>query len=63
MPYHTHENVCCIGAPKGGCVAGLQAPLPKAKLKKKTDFVDNVISKVLRDLPFNLNHPLISADD
>jgi hypothetical protein len=40
----------------GGCQAA--AP-PKPKLKKKeTDFVDIMISKVLRDLPFSQNQPL-----
>jgi hypothetical protein len=46
----------------GGEVAARQHP-PKSKLKKKTDFVDITISKVLRDLPFSRNQPLKSADD
>jgi hypothetical protein len=54
------------GHPQGGRGgAGLQ-PVPnpqKLKLKKKTDFVDIMISEVLRDLPFCRNQPLKSADD
>ena len=45
-----------------GEAAGLQPP-PKAKLKKKTDFVDTMLSKVLRDLPFSLNQPWKLADN
>jgi hypothetical protein len=29
----------------------------------KTNFIDMVISKVLRDIPFSRNQPLKSADD
>jgi hypothetical protein len=36
---------------------------PKLKLKKNTDFVAIMISKVLRDLPFSRNQPLKSPDD
>jgi hypothetical protein len=43
--------------------AGLQHPPNPRKPKKKTDIVDIMISKVLRDLPFNRNQPLKSADD
>jgi hypothetical protein len=43
----------------GGCRAA--AP-PKPKFKN-TDFVDIMISKVLRDFPFRRNQPLKSADD
>jgi hypothetical protein len=32
-------------------------------IKKKTDFVDSMISNVLYDLPLNENQPLKSADD
>jgi hypothetical protein len=46
--------------------AGLEPPPPpkhpKPKLKK-TDFVDTMISNVLRDLPFSRNKPLKSTDD
>ena len=35
----------------------------KIKKKKKTGFVDTIISKVLRDLHFILNQPLKSADN
>jgi hypothetical protein len=43
---------CCLAA------ASLQI-----EIKKKTNFEDTVISNVLRDLPFNQNHPLMSADE
>jgi hypothetical protein len=49
-----------------GGAAGLQPPQTpqKPKFKKKnTDFVDIMISKALRDLPFSRNQPLKSADD
>jgi hypothetical protein len=35
---------------------------PKPKLKK-THFLDIMVLKVLRDLPFSRNQPLKSADD
>jgi hypothetical protein len=37
------------------------ADLPKRNLKN-TDFVDTILSKVLRDLLLSLNQPLKSAD-
>jgi hypothetical protein len=40
----------------------MHPPHPK-RILKNTDFVDTMISKVLRDLPFSLNQPLKSADD
>jgi hypothetical protein len=49
------------GAPKGGGVPGC-SPAPKPKFKKNTDFAD-IVSKVLRDLPFSRKHSLKSADD
>jgi hypothetical protein len=51
------------GAPKGGA-AGLQPPpqTPKNQNLKNTDFVDIMIPKVLRDLPFSWNQPLKSTD-
>jgi hypothetical protein len=49
------------GAPNGGCRAAAPTP-PKPKFKKR-DFVDIVISSVLRDFPFSRNQPLKSADD
>jgi hypothetical protein len=35
----------------------------RAAAPKTPDFVDIMISKVLRDLPFSRNHPLEWADD
>jgi hypothetical protein len=52
------------GAHKAGSAAGLQSPqAPRNRNLKNTDFVDIMISEVLRDLPFSQNHPLKSADD
>jgi hypothetical protein len=45
-----------MGAPNGRGAAGLQPPQnpPKTEIKKeKTDFVDIMISEVLRDLRFS----------
>jgi hypothetical protein len=44
---------------------GLQPPPrpPKTEIKKKTAFVDIMISEVLRDFPFSQNQPPKSADD
>jgi hypothetical protein len=44
---------------------GLPGPLLpfKSKLKKKTDFLDTIISKVLHDLHSNQNQPLKSDVD
>jgi len=54
---------CTLGGRgTGGSQAATSPPPPKAEFKN-TDFVDTMISKVLRDLRFNLNHPLKSADD
>jgi hypothetical protein len=36
---------------------------PNPKVKKKTDFIVIMMSKVLRELPFSQNQPLKSADD
>jgi len=41
----------------------LPPPTHTSKLKKKIDFADTVISKVLRELGFNLKHPQKLADD
>jgi hypothetical protein len=41
--------------------AGLYSP--HITLLKTTDFVDTMITNVLRDLPFSRNQPLKSADD
>jgi hypothetical protein len=51
------------GAPKGRLPEW--APPPQKPLNqnlKNTDFVD-IISKILRDLPFSWNQPVKSADD
>jgi hypothetical protein len=46
----------------GGCRAA--APqTPQNRNLKNTDFVDIVVSKVLRNFPFSGNQPLKSADD
>jgi hypothetical protein len=47
--------------PRGGGATGLQ-PFQNQNLKN-THFVDIMISKVLRDLPFSRNQPLKSADE
>jgi hypothetical protein len=48
----------------GGGAAGLQPPkTPKNQNLKSTNFVDIMISKVLRDFPFSRSQPLKSADD
>jgi hypothetical protein len=49
--------------PRGGAAALKPPKMPKTEIKKKTDFVDIMISKVLRDFPFGRNQPLKSADD
>jgi hypothetical protein len=52
------------GAPKG--VGGCRAAAPQKPQNwnlKYTDFVDTMISRVLRDFPFSRNQPLKSADD
>jgi hypothetical protein len=51
------------GAHPSGGLQPLSPNPGKPKFKKKADFVDIMISKVVRDLPFNRNHPLKSADD
>jgi hypothetical protein len=48
---------------EGGVGCSLAAaPNPQNQNLKNTDFVDMMISKVLRDLPFSWNQPLKSAD-
>jgi hypothetical protein len=51
------------GTPRGA--TGLQPPphTPQNRNLKNTDFVDIMISKVLRDLPFSRNQTMKSADD
>jgi hypothetical protein len=48
-------------APKGGCQAA-GPPNPKNWNLKNADFVDVMISEVLRDFPFSRDQPLKSAD-
>ena len=47
----------------GGCRAESSPHTPQNRNLKNTDFVDIVISHVLRDFPFSRNQPLKSADD
>jgi hypothetical protein len=48
----------------GGGAAGLQPPkTSENRYLKNTDFVDIMISKLSRDLPFSRKQPLKSADD
>ena len=49
------------GAPKGGGAAAPKSP--QTEIKKKTDFVDLVISNVVRDFPNGWNQPLKSTDN
>ena len=42
---------------------GLQTGSPPKAKFKITDFVDTVVSKILRDLSFSLNQPPKSTDD
>ena len=47
---------------RGGCRNA--APLLQIEIKKKkTDFVDTIISELLCNLHFSLDQPLKSADD
>ena len=46
---------------RGGC--WVAAPSTTNKIKKKTDFVNMVISNVSFDLPYSQNQPLKSGDD
>jgi hypothetical protein len=53
--------LCYIGAPRRvvGCRATAPPPpSPKPNLKN-TNFIDTMISKVLRDVHFSLNQPLV----
>jgi hypothetical protein len=50
---HTQGSGCQAAAP----------PNPQNRNLKNAYFVDIMISKVLRDLPFSRNHPLKSTDD
>jgi hypothetical protein len=55
-------NVSDRGAPKGGLPGCSPPNTPKLKFKN-TDFVNTMISRVLRDLPCSQIQPLKSADD
>jgi len=59
FPYFGYSGT---GALFGGGGWGQSGCNPPAQFKN-TDFVDTMISKVLRNLRFSLNHPLKSADD
>jgi hypothetical protein len=48
---------------QGGSSRATVAQTPQNRNFKNTDFVDTIVSKVLRDLPFSRNQPLKSADD
>jgi hypothetical protein len=48
---------------RGGCRIVAPPQTPQNQNLKDTDFVDMIISKVLRDFPFSRNQPLKSADD
>jgi hypothetical protein len=52
------EAVTNVGTPKVWELLGCSAPPPE-----KTDFVDRMISKVLRDLPFSITQSLESPGD
>ena len=51
------------GTQGGRRLPGCSPPCPNEIKKKHTDFVDPMISKVLRDLRFSLHQPLKSADN
>jgi hypothetical protein len=52
------------GQEGGGGLPGCSTSKPPINPNlKSTDFVDIMISKVLRDFPFSRNQPLKSADD
>jgi hypothetical protein len=52
------------GHTQGGGAVGLHSSqTPQNRNLKDTYFVDIVISKVIRDLPFSRNQPLKLADD
>jgi hypothetical protein len=59
----SHELRCRNGAPKGGGLPGCSPSKHQNRYLKNTHFVDIILSKVLRDLPFSRNQPLKSADD
>jgi hypothetical protein len=48
--------------PREGCRAAGH-PKPQNRFFKNTDFVDIIMSNVLRDVPFSRNQPLKSVDD
>jgi hypothetical protein len=67
--YHIPE-LCNLHAglgahPKGGGGLPVCIPhqTPENRNLKNTDFVDIMVSNVLRNLPFSRNQPLKSADD
>jgi hypothetical protein len=64
---HYECSIFVQGRTQGrGRAAGLQPPpqTPKTEIKKKkTGFVDIMISNLFREFPFSRNQPLKSADD
>jgi hypothetical protein len=60
--FHLTVHQIHRGAPKGGCW-GAAPPKPKNQDLKNTDYVDVMISNVLRDLPFSRNQPLKLVDN
>ena len=62
FPYFGYSGTGVLFGEGGLGAVRLHPPLSQAVFKN-TDFVDTMISKVLRDLRFSLNHPLKSADD
>jgi len=55
-----HSGIPHAGAHPGGVGAGLHLPPPNLKFKN-TDFVDMMMSKGLRDLPFSRNRLMTST--
>jgi hypothetical protein len=51
------------GAPKKGLPGCSPTQTPQIQNLKNKDFVDIMMSKVLRDLPFSRIQPLKSADE
>jgi hypothetical protein len=56
---------CVHWRTQGAGLPGCRPPPPPHQKRnlKNADFVDTILSKVVRDLRFNLNQPMKSADD
>ena len=52
-----------MGGTKGGCRAVAPPQASKTEIKKKTYFIDMMISNVLRDVLFSRTQHMKSADD